>query len=395
MLKAYKYRIYPTKDQQIKIDQSINVCRLVYNLALETKIRAWQSAQKTITAIDLCYQLVELKDAYDWIAKVDSQALQASVKNLDKAFHGFFLGKGFPKFKSKKGRQSFQCPNNTRRIDWDKSTLTIPKIKNIPIVLSRTFDGKIKTITIIKTSTNKYFASILVDNNQQTLLKPIITSENAIGIDLGIKSFAICSDGRFFEPNRKLKQNLHRLKILQRRSSKKNMGSNNWRKANKCVARLHEKIANQRADYIHKITTRLICDSQVETFVIEDLNVAGMVKNRKLGQSLKDVSFGEFRRQMHYKCKWYNKNLIVINRFAPSSKRCSECETINDTLTLGDREWTCVCGVKHDRDLNAARNIKYYGLQQSIFKNNTPEGIGVGPVESRRIRRAKKQEFVP
>jgi len=210
-----------------------------------------------------------------------------------------------------------------------------------------------------------------------------------VGIDLGIKSFVVTSDGRFYEPNRFLKNSLARLKCLQRRASRKKKGSNNRKKANLCVAILHEKITNQRADYIHKITTGLIRDNQAETFVIEDLNVVGMLKNRKLSQAISDVSFGEFFRQLAYKCEWYGKNLIQIGRFEPSSKTCSDCGAINDAITLADREWTCEkCGSAHDRDLNAAKNIKAMGLKQY-----SPEGIRVEPVEPRRLRRTKKQEL--
>jgi putative transposase len=393
MYKAYKYRIYPTAEQKQRIDQTLGVCRFVYNLALETKIRAWQSAQKNLSAFDLINQLPELKQVCSWITEVDSQAVQAAIKKVENSFKGFFSGKGFPKFKNKKGRHSFQCPNNTRKIDWNKSTLTIPKIKDIPIVLTRKFDGKIKTVTISKITSGKYFASILVDNDNEVPKKPAIIPETTTGIDIGIKSFAVTSHGLSFEANRYLKKNLQRLKCLQYRSSRKKKGSNNRKKANKCVAILHERIANQRADYIHKITTSFVRDSQTDTFMIEDLNVAGMVKNGKLSRSIQDASFGEFFRQMKYKCEWYGKNLIVIDRFAPSSKRCSDCGEINQDLTLADREWTCVCGSHHDRDLNAAKNIKHFGLQQVL--NNSPVGSRGGPVESRRIRRAKKQEPMP
>lgn len=387
MLKVYKYRLYPTENQRLKIDQTIGVCRLVYNLALETKIRAWQSAQKSLSSIDLCYQLPQLKSAYPWIAGVDSQAVQASIKKLDKSFRNFFRGNGFPKFKSKKNGGSFQCPNNARRIDFEKSVLTIPKIKDIPMELSHQFEGKIKTVTISKTPTGKYFASILVDNGKDLPAKSIINPETTIGIDVGIKSFVIVSDGRSFEPNRYLKNSLKRLQCLQRRTSRKKKCSKNRKKANLCVAKLHEKIANQRVDYCHKITTGLIRDNQAETFVIENLAVVNMLKNRKLSQAISDVSFGEFSRQMKYKCNWYGKNLIVIDRFAPSSKRCSECGEINHELTLSDREWICTCGTHHDRDLNAAKNIKYFGLEKHSGAGSSGE-----PVESRLLRRAKKQE---
>jgi putative transposase len=374
-------------------EKTFGVCRLIYNLGLEVKIRAWQGSQKNVSALDLCYQLPELKEAYPWIAEIDSQSLQASIKKLDKSFQNFFRGSGYPKFKKKSGHQSFQCPNNTRRVDWENSTISIPKIWNIRAELSRKFDGKIKTVTISRTPTKKYFASILVDNSLKLPHKPAAKPSSTLGIDVGIKSFVITSDGRFFEPNRKLKENLQRLKTLQRRGSRKKKNSNNRKKANLCIAILHEKITNQRADYIHKITTELIRDNQVESLVIEDLNVAGILKNRKLSQAVSDGSFGEFFRQLKYKCDWYGKNLIKIGRFEPSSKTCNKCGQINENLTLSDRQWVCAsCGSVHDRDLNAARNIRQMGIQQTILNNKTPEGIREGPVESRRLRRARKQE---
>lgn len=370
------------------IDRTFGICRLVYNLALETKIRAWQGAQKNLSAYDLMYQIPELKEAYPWISEVDSQAVNASINKLDAAFKGFFRGNGFPKFKSRKGRQSFQCPNNTRRVDFEKNTISIPKIPAIKAAISRTFDGQIKTVTISRTPTGKYFASVLVDNKKDLPAKPAVKPETTIGIDVGIKSFVVTSDGLFFEPTRYLKNSLERLKCLQRRASRKKKGSNNRKKANLCVAILHEKIHNQRVDYCHKITTGLIRDNQADTFVIEDLAVVNMLKNRKLSQAIADVSFGEFFRQLAYKCEWYGKNLVKIGRFEPSSKTCSHCGHVKDDLTLADREWTCDgCGLIHDRDLNAARNIKAFGLKQ-YSRPGRPEE----PVESRRLRRAKKQE---
>lgn len=393
MLSSYKYRIYPDKFQAELIDKTIGTCRFIYNLALDTKIRAWQSARKTLSHYDLFNQLPELKEANPWLKEVDSQALQYAIRQMNNAYNNFFNGKGFPKYKSKhKSRASFHAPNNARRVDWINSTITIPKIANIPAVFDRQYKGMIKDITISKTPTGKYFASILVDNKAELPVKPEITEQSTTGIDVGIKSFMVTSDGRQFEPNRKLKDNLKRLQYLQRRASRKQKGSNNRKKANKCVAILHEKIANQRIDYINKTTTRLIRDNQTESIVIEDLNVVGMLKNSKLSQAISDVSFGELFRQLKYKCEWHGKNIIIIDRFAPSSKRCSECGKINQDLTLADREWICNCGMHHDRDINAAKNIKWYGLQQTIFKSQTPVGSRGEPVESRRLRRAKKQE---
>ena len=398
MLKAYKYRINPTRDQAVLINRSIGICRVVYNLALETKIRAWQSARKNLTAYDLCYQLVDLKEAYPWMKEIDSQALKAAVIKVDVAFKNFYRGAGFPAFKSKrKGVQSFHCPSNTRKVDWEKSTLTVPKIPDIPIVLCRRFTGKIKTVTIRKTPAGRYYASILVDTGEKLPDKPAITAEKAIGIDVGIKSFVVTSDGRRFEPNRKLQDNLARLQCLSRRLSRKKRGGRNRDKARLQVARLHEAIANQRNDYIHQVTTRLIRDNQTDTIVIEDLNVSGMLRNNKLSRAVQDVSWGNFFEVLKYKCNWYGRNLVVIDRFDPSSKRCSHCGQINSELTLADRHWQCgSCAADHDRDENAAINILWYGMQRqlNVEQDITPEGIRGEPVESRRLRRAKKQEYI-
>lgn len=388
MYKAYKYRIYPNKNQTESIEKTFNVCRVIYNLALETKIRAWRDAKKNLSAYDLMYQIPELKEAYPWMKEVDSQAILATITKLDNSFSCFFNGKGFPKFKRKDGRQSFQCRSNTRRVDFDNKTITIPKIRNIHAIIERFFEGEIKTIIISRTCTGKYFASILVDDGKESPQKSIVNKETSIGIDVGIKSFVVTSDGRSFEPNRYFKNSLQRLKCLQRRASRKKKSGANRKKASLRVSKLHEKISNQRVDYCHKITTELIRDNQTETFVIENLNISGMLKNRKLSQAISDVSFGEFFRQMDYKCKWYGKNLIKIDRFEPSSKTCSSCGHLKEDLTLGDREWTCLyCGINHDRDVNASINIRDFGL-----KKYSRQGMSGEPVESRRLRRAKKQE---
>lgn len=394
MLKAYKYRIYPTVNQIELIEKTLGCCRLVYNLALQTKIDTYKANGKNLSAFDLCYQLVDLKKEYKWLKDVDSQALQASIKKVDVAFKCFFNGNGFPKYKGKVGRQSFLSPHpGSRKIDFDNGLLTILKLKNIPIKISRVFEGKMKTITISKGTTGKYFASILVDNGVKDAdLKPV-KSETTIGLDTGIKSFVISSDGRTFEANRKLKDNLQRLKCLQRRVNRKKKGSKNRKKANKSVAILHEKITNKRLDYIHKVTHELTSDNQATSCIcIEDLNVSGLLKNHKVAQAMQDVSLSKFYEILTYKCKWKGINLIKINRFAPSSKRCSTCGSIKEKLSLSEREWTCEnCSTTHDRDGNAAENIKWYGLE-TIFKNNTPMGSRGEPVELSSIEGAMKQE---
>lgn len=373
------------------IDKTIGVCRLVYNLALELKIRAYQSAGVRLSAYEIQKELKELRKEYDWIAEVNSQALVNSINMVDAAFKNFFAGKGFPKFKGKRSGGSFRCVTNLRRIDWAKSTLTVPKIAAIPITLSRKFEGQIRTVTISRTPSGKYFASVLVKSPQLKPVLPTIKPETTVGLDVGVKSFVVASTGRSFDANRKLKSSMARLKCLQRRASRKQKGSNNRKKAKLCVAILHEKITNQRTDYIHKITTGLIRDNQAETFVIESLNVAGMLRNHNLAQAISDASFGEFARQMKYKCEWYGKNLIEIGVFEPSSKMCSECGAINKTLTLADREWLCAsCGTSHERDLNAAINIRNIGL-----KKYSPVGSGGEPVESSAIAEAMKHGNIP
>jgi putative transposase len=389
MLRAYKYRIYPKTDQAKMIDQNMAACRLVYNLGLEIRIWAYRGGQR-ISNYDLHKQIKDLRAAYPWIAEVSSQPLYTALNNLDTSFRRFYSGAGFPRFKSRKRDNSYSCHNGLRKIDWENGTLTIPKMPSIPIALSRKFEGQIKTITIRKTPTGKYFASILVDNKLEVPIKGSLVPEpdKTIGVDVGVKSFVVCSDGREFRPNQFLKKSLDRLRILQRRASRKKKGSANRKKANLRASLLYEKISNQRSDYIHKITTSLVCDNQADCFVIEDLSAINLMKNRQLSRAIADASFGEFFSQMQYKCKWRGKHLIVIDRFAPSSKRCSNCGSINNELTLANREWTCKCGASHDRDHNAAKNIKYFGLEKHSGRGTSGE-----PVEPLALAAAKKQEL--
>ncbi|HXB43259.1 MAG TPA: RNA-guided endonuclease TnpB family protein [Puia sp.] len=383
MLKGYKYRLNPTEDQIKLIEQTFGCSRLVYNVCLQTKIWAYKDAGIKLSSFDLCYQLAEAKKEYPWMQVVDSQALQAAVKKVDIAFKNFFRNGGFPKFKGKSDTQSFQCPNNTRKVDFEKGLLTIPKIKDIPIVISRTFSGKIKTITISRSPTGKYFASILVDDGVELPELPVITKEKSVGLDTGVKSFVISSNGKIFEANRKLKANLTRLRVLSRRASNKKKGSKNRNKANKRLAALHEKITNKRLDYIHKVTRDLTSDNQaISTIFVEDLNVSGLLSNHKIAQAMSDASLGKFYEILKYKCKWNGINLVKIGRFEPCSKRCSFCGSIKKELKLSEREWTCeTCNTSHDRDINAAKNILWYGLQQTIFNNTVPAGSWEEPVE--------------
>ncbi len=362
ILKSYKYRIYPNKEQQKLLEKHFGCVRWVFNWGLNRKIKAYQQDKKRLTCFDLIKELTKLKKKKDfqWLNEVNSQSLQMALKNLDVAFTSFFRKHNrFPRFKSKKqNKNSFQVPQHLKIDD----ELTIPKIPNIKIKLSRKIEGKIKTATINKTSTGKYFISILAEQNKQLPKKPKIAEKTTIGIDLGIKHFATISDERKIENPKYLKQSEIKLKRQQRWLSRKVKGSNNRKKQIKKVALIHEKINNQRSDFIHKLTSQLTHENQVKSIVIENLNISGLLKNHYLAKLISDVSWQEFRKQLEYKCNWYGKNLLIIGKFEASSKTCS-CGYINQELKLSDREWTCPeCKTKHDRDILASQNIKKFAL---------------------------------
>lgn len=358
MLRAYKYRIYPTKEQEVLLNKTFGACRFIYNLALETKMYAWQSQGKNLTAYDLQKQLTDVRKEYSWLQEISREALDKSILNLDEAYRCFFNSAGFPRFKNKRSKQSFRERHNIS-IDWQRGLINIPKIKNLKVVLSRAFEGKMRQATISKTPTGKYFISILVDDKKLMPAKPVVS--DGVGIDLGLKHFAIISTGEKFDNPRYLKQEISHLKFLNRQVSKKKMGSNNRHKAVRKLALQHEKVSNQRQDFLHKLSSKLIRENQALCF--EDLNIRGMVKNHNLAQSISDVGWNSFIEMCKYKADWCGKNILFIPRFQPSTKVCSNCGCVNDELTLADREWKCICGTTHDRDINAAINIKNFALK--------------------------------
>ena len=367
MLRAYKYRIYPTEEQKVLLAKTFGCCRFVYNWALNLKIEVYKQEKKSIGNVELTNRMrSELKTEHEWLGEVNSQALQSALRNLDTAYKNFFRDThavGFPKFKSRKQKQSFQCPQHCS-VDFGKGTISIPKAKDIPAVLHRRFKGTVKTVTISMTPSGRYFASVLVGTSMQEMKPSEPKRDTTVGIDLGIKSLAVCSDGRTFDNPKNLQRSLDRLKLLQKRLSRKQKGSANRNKARIRVARLQEHIANSRKDSLHKITHALTHDSQVRTICMEDLNVKGMQRNHHLAQAVGDASFGMFLTLLEYKCSWYGVNLIKIDRFAPSSKTCGKCGHVYKGLKLSERSWTCPeCGTHHDRDFNAACNIKEFGLK--------------------------------
>lgn len=400
MLRAYRYRIYPTDEQKVLFAKTFGCCRFVYNWALNLKITAYQERKETLGNVYLTNLMKsELKAEYEWLSDVNSQSLQSALRNLDTVYTNFFRNTkavGFPKFKSRKDRQSFLCPQHCR-VDFEKGTVTIPKAKDIPAVLHRKFKGTVKTVTVSMAPSGKYFASVLVDTAIQELPVTLIQDDTTLGIDLGLKSLAVCSDGRTFDNPKNLQRSLDRLKLLQKRLSCKQKGSSNRNKARIRVARLQEHIANSRKDNLHKITYALTHDSQVRTICMEDLNVKEMQRNHHLAQAVSDVSFGMFLTLLEYKCKWYGVNLVKIDRFAPSSKTCGKCGYIYKGLKLSERSWTCPeCGTHHDRDFNAACNIKRFGLKALPTERGKVKPVDCPTVDDRprvlKSRGRKKQE---
>lgn len=362
MLKAYKYRIFPTEEQQGLLANIFGQTRFVYNLGLETKNAAYAGNKTNIDCFDLIKQVKELKDTEcPWLKESPSQALQMALRNLDNAYTNFFKGKGFPKFKNKHGKQSFQLPQGVFLSENNKQ-IFIPKLKFVGIDLHREFKGDIKTVTVSRTVTNKYFVSILVDNKQEIPKKLPITEQSAVGIDLGIKDFCITSDGKKFENKDFLKSTMQKLRVSQRSLARKTKGSNHYNKQKLVVALLHEKIKNQRQDYLHKISSYLV--NNYDTICLEGLSVKNMIKSHHLARAISDMGWSGFRTMLEYKADWQGKNISIIGRFDPSSKTCSRCGHINKELTLNDRSWICIkCNANHDRDINAAINIKNFGLR--------------------------------
>ena len=357
MLKAYKYRIYPTSEQKLYLAKTFGCTRFIYNQMLADRIKSYQE-NKDLDIRTIKYPTpAQYKKEYEWLKEVDSLALANAQMNLDKAYKNFFRDKsvGFPKFKSKKtNRFSYTTNNQNGTISVEESFVKIPKLSSkIKIVLHRQFKGLIKSATISKTPSNQYYISILVDTENTQLPK----NGNSVGIDLGLKEFAVCSNGDRFDNPKNLRKYEKKLAKLQKDLSRKAKGSNNRYKARLKVAKLHQRIANQRKDFLHKLSTKIISENQV--IVLEDLRVKNMLQNHKLAKVISEVSWAEFRTILEYKASWNGREIVIAPSNYASSQLCSKCGYKNsDVKNLALRKWTCPkCGAKHDRDINASINL--------------------------------------
>jgi putative transposase len=354
--KAFKFRIYPNDQQKQFLAQSFGCARFVYNWFLRQRIDYYAENGKGLIYLDNASALTQLKKLpeFEWLNDINSQSLQAALRNLDTAYNNFFNKRAeFPKFKKKRNKQSFGVPQNFQIHD---NVIDIPKCKGIKIKLHRGIEGTMKSITISKMPSGKYFASVLCELD---ISEPIY-SGGEIGIDYGIKAFITTSESEIIESPNYLRKSEKRLKQLSKSFSKKQPNAKNQYKAQKQLARQHEKVSNQRQDFLHKQSKQLISDNQA--IYIESLAIRNIIQNHCLAKSISDSGWNTFVNMLKYKGQWYGCRIIEIDRWFPSSKRCHVCGYINDNLTLSDRSWLCPeCNTNHDRDINAAINILTFG----------------------------------
>ncbi len=395
MKRGNLYRIYPNKEQKVLLEKHFGSCRFVYNEFLRIRSVFYDKFKMSISKVYLDEQLPRYKEMYPWLKEVNSQSLQQANKNLDNAFQRFFQGLGgYPQRKTKKENNSFQVTQRYK-IDFSSSKIFIPNVGWIKIKMHRQLYNKFKTgiiekdayseilrtLTVSRTPTRKYHVSILIEDEVEYPSTQPFSHATMIGVDVGITTFASLSTEEKIDNPKFLKSSLQRLKCLQKRVSRKVIGSNNRRKAVKKLAKLHELVSNQRHDFQHKVSLKLISENQA--VAVETLNIKGMQKNHKLAQAVSDSAWYSFVLKLTYKAEWFGKTILKIGQWEPSSKTCNICGYKNKDLTLKDREWLCPeCKTMHDRDINAAINIKKFALL----------GQEVEPVDSFSLERNMKQE---
>ena len=404
--RAYKFRIYPNGEQQTLLSKHFGCGRFVYNHFLSERNKAYRDSKKYLSYCDNANALVSVKNAPEtsWLKEVYSHALQATLRNLDTAYRTFYRAikegkaeeiykdgkptgrrKYEPRYKSKRDySQSITFPDNVR---VSEEGLILPKFKTpIKMKQHRPLGGKVCHATVSRSATGKYYVSILCEEERPVLPD----AEGAIGIDLGIKHMAVCSNGERVENPKFLEKAEKHTKYLNRQLSKKKKKGSNRRRARLRLSRHHEKVANRRRDYIHKFTIRIVRENQ--TVCVEDLNVKGMMENHHLAKSIGSVAFNEIVRQLEYKCRWYGRVFVKVGRWYASSKTCHHCGHKYSELTLAEREWVCPnCGAVIDRDFNASENILDEGLRilsgcgvQSDGKQKCGEATGLPVSENRR-----------
>lgn len=373
MFKSIKIRLYPTKEQQQLISSLVGSYRFIYNQCLDYKIQNYKRDKTNLSYPDLSkYFHGQLRNEFDWLKQHNTKVLRQSIRNLDTVYKNFFKShKGFPKFKTKNGKQTVSFPKEAiskHTFDKENSRLNLTTtIRGLKFECSERDKNylfknkdKIKSITLIKTKSNNYYASILIDGD---LLRTVETPiNNSVGIDLGIKSLLTLSNGEVIETPKWLTNNQRRIKKLQKQLSKKVKGSNNRNKTRIRLAKLYERIKNQKQDFLHNLTTKIINENQI--IILEDLNVSGMLKNSRLSKYVQALGLYEIRRQLEYKSNWYGRDLVFVSRWYPSSKICSCCGHKKETLKLSERVYKCeqCCNVI-DRDYNASINIEREGLR--------------------------------
>ena len=365
--RAYKYKMKPAFKQQECLKKAFGCCRFIYNWGLDKKIQSYKQEKKTIGYVELAHELTKLKNdgEHEWLKEVNNTSLQQSLRNLDAAFVRFFREKkGFPKFKSKKKNIESAKYISGVHFDFDNWKVKIPKIGWVKLCKNKTFDLSMKygTLTVSKDKCGDYWCSIVVYDVEEKP-KTKVSIDKSVGIDLGIKDYAILSDGTKYGNPKFLEKGQKRLKTLQRRFARTQKKSNRHEALRLKVAKCHRDIANRRSDFLHKLSSMLT--EQYGTICLEDLNVEGMMKNKHLSNSIQSAAWSEFVRQLKYKSDWYGKNVIFIGRFESSSKTCSKCGYVKPDLQLSEREWVCPkCGEKHDRDVNAAINIRDFAFHK-------------------------------
>jgi putative transposase len=369
---TYKFRLQPNASQASRLSQHFGVCRYVYNHFLDQRNQSYRNTGKGSTYHKDCAALTVLKKELTWISDANSQSLQQELKNLDTSFNRFFKKQArFPKFHSKhKDKQSFRVPQFVVVKDGN---IHFPKFREgIKFKQHRPIEGEIKYATVSRNRAGQHYVCICVER-EMTKLKP---NDNAVGVDLGLKDLATCSNGEVFSNIRPYRNLQRRLRRLQQSVSRKVKGSHNHARAKGLVAKLHQKIADIRNNHLHRVSRSIVDENQV--IVLESLNVKGMMANRCLAKSVADVSLYELVRQIEYKAGWYGREVIRVGRWYPSSKTCHVCDFINQNLTLSDREWTCPrCKTEHDRDYNASVNILGEGLRQR-YRTVGTTGIACG-----------------